>query len=129
MRRGVANMTSKDARETNVVTVGVVGCGNISSVYLKNMATYPHLKVLACADLDMERAKAQAERFNVPRALTVEELLADPRIELVVNLTVPAAHATVGLAALRAGKSVYNEKPLAITREDGKLMLQEAGER
>jgi predicted dehydrogenase len=122
-------MTSKDAQETNVITVGVIGCGNISSVYLKNMATYPYLKVLACADLDMERAKAQAERFSVPQALPVEELLADPRIELVVNLTVPAAHATVGLATLRAGKSIYNEKPLAITREDGKLMLQEAGER
>jgi len=122
-------MTSNSTQATNVVNIGVIGCGNINTVYLKNLATYSHLKVVACADLDMERAKAQAERFNVPQALPVDELLADPQIDVVVNLTVPAAHATVGLAALRAGKSIYNEKPLAITREDGKLMLVEAGDR
>ena len=107
----------------------MVGCGNISTVYLKNLATYPHLKVVACADLDMERAKAQAERFNVPQALTGRGSAGRPADRVVVNLTVPAAHATVGLAALRAGKSIYNEKPLAINREDGKLMLQEARDR
>jgi predicted dehydrogenase len=122
-------MIPNSTQSTHVVNIGVVGCGNISTVYLKNLGTYPHLKVVACADLDMARAKAQAERFNVPHALPVDDLLADPAIEVVVNLTVPAAHAAVGLAALRAGKSIYNEKPLAITREDGKLMLKEARER
>src|SRR5947207_14961915 len=104
---------------TGRMNVGVIGCGNISGVYLKNCTAYDHLNVAAVADLDMERAKSQAERFNIPRTLTVEELLADPDIELVINLTIPAAHGAVGLAALRAGKSIYNEKPLAISREDG----------
>src|SRR5215203_5888762 len=111
---------------TNPVNIGIIGCGNISSIYLKNCGSYEHLNVLACADLDMERARTQAEKFNIPQALTVEQLLADPRIEIVINLTVPSAHATVALAALVAGKSVYNEKPLAISLQDAQLMMLEA---
>jgi predicted dehydrogenase len=111
------------------MNIGIVGCGNISSVYLKNCTASEYLNVLAVADLDMERAMSQAKRFNIPRAITVEELLADPDIDLVINLTIPAAHGTVGLAAIRAGKSIYNEKPLAISREDGQSMLKEARKR
>ncbi len=108
------------------VKTAIIGCGNISSIYLQNCPTWESLDVVACADLDLQRAESQAAKFNIPRALTVDEVLADPAIELIVNLTIPAAHSTVGLAALRAGKSVYNEKPLAITREDARLMLDEA---
>src|SRR6476469_2540618 len=108
------SMTSPN---TTAMNVGIVGCGNISSVYLKNCTASEYLNVLAVADLDMERAKVQAERFGVPHVLSVEELLTTPMIGLVINLTMPAAHATVGLAAIRAGKSIYNEKPLAISRE------------
>ena len=89
--------------ESGRVNVGVIGCGNISGVYLKNCTAYEHLNVSAVADLDMERARTQAQRFSIPRALTVEELLADPDIELVINLTIPAAHGAVGLAALPRG--------------------------
>jgi predicted dehydrogenase len=70
-----------------------------------------------------ERARARAEEFGVGRACTVEELLRDPEIQIVVNLTIPRAHAEVGLAALEAGKAVYNEKPLAVRREDGAKMV------
>jgi len=108
------------------VKMAIIGCGNISSIYLQNCTTWPILDVVACADLDRQRAESQATKFNIPRALTVEEVLADPEIELVLNLTIPAAHSTVGLAALRAGKSVYNEKPLAISRADAQFMLDEA---
>jgi predicted dehydrogenase len=108
------------------VKTAVVGCGNISSIYLQNGPTWELLDIVACADLDHQRAESQAAKFNIPRAMAVEEVLTDPDIELIINLTIPAAHGTVGLAALRAGKSVYNEKPLAISREDGKLMLEEA---
>src|SRR6266566_5348605 len=104
-------MTTSNMKPVNV---GVIGCGNISGVYLQNCTASDYLNIPAVADLDMERARTQAKRFNIPRAAAVDELLADPEIELVINLTVPAAHATVGLAALRAGKSLYNEKPLAI---------------
>jgi predicted dehydrogenase len=110
----------------NPVKTAVIGCGTISSIYLENAARWDILEVVACADLDFSRAESQAAKFNVPRALPVADVLADPDIELIINLTIPAAHAEVGLAALRAGKSVYNEKPLAISRGDGQLLLQEA---
>lgn len=109
---------------TSPVTVGIVGCGNISSIYLKNCTRFPSLRVLACADLVQERAAAQAQTYGVSKAYGVEDLLADPEIELVINLTVPQAHAEIGLAALEAGKSVYNEKPLAIDRASAQRMLE-----
>ena len=68
----------------------------------------------------MERAQARAEEYGIPKACTVDELLADPEIEIVVNLTIPKAHAEVALKAAQAGKSVYNEKPLAVEREEGR---------
>ncbi len=111
------------------VGIGVVGCGNISGAYLSISKQFPILDVRAVADLDMARARAAAEKHGVPRACTVKELLADPQIEIVLNLTIPAAHAEIGLAALEAGKSVYNEKPLAVTREDGRRLLALAAEK
>jgi len=103
--------------------VGVVGCGNISGIYFKNGKWLESIDIVACADLVAERARAKAAEFGIPRACTVQELLADPEIEIVINLTIPIAHAEVALAALEAGKCVYNEKPLAITRADGRKML------
>ena len=106
--------------------LGIIGCGKISSVYFESLRTFDTLNVLACADIDMERAQAQAERYNIPRACTVQELLADPEIELVVNLTVPNVHAEVALAAIAVGKSVYSEKPLSVNREQGQAVLNAA---
>jgi predicted dehydrogenase len=105
------------------VNVGIVGCGNISGIYLEAGQKFDILNIVACADIDLERARAQAAKYGVPKACSVAELLADPAIEVVINLTVPGAHAEVALAALEAGKSVYNEKPLAIEREDAQRML------
>jgi predicted dehydrogenase len=104
----------------------VVGCGTVSAPYLQNMNASPLLQVVACADEVPERARARAAEFSVPRACSVEELLADPAVELVVNLTIPTAHAGINLAALAAGKHVYCEKPLATTREDGLRILEAA---
>lgn len=103
--------------------VGLVGCGNISDTYLKSCPTFESLAVTACADLDPARAKAKAAQYGV-RALTVDQLLQDPDIDLVINLTVPAAHAEINLAALQAGKHVHTEKPLAIERDDGRRTLE-----
>jgi predicted dehydrogenase len=111
------------------VKTGIIGCGNISAIYLKMTKTFPILDVVAVADLMMDRAQARAAEFGIPRACTVEEMLADPEIEIILNLTIPNAHAGVALAALGAGKSVYNEKPLAIRREDGQTMLRLAAEK
>lgn len=106
--------------------IGIIGCGQISSIYLEAPRTFDILNVAACADIDMERAQAQAQRFEVPKACSVEELLADPQIEVVVNLTIPKAHAKVSEAILQAGKAAYSEKPLAIDRAQGKALLDTA---
>ena len=109
------------------VRVGIVGCGNISGIYLKNLTgVFPNIQVAACADLLPERARAKAGEFGIPKACTVEELLADPEVEIVVNLTTPQAHAEICLRALDGGKHVYVEKPLAVTRADGVRILQQA---
>jgi predicted dehydrogenase len=105
------------------VKIGVVGCGNISPIYLQSGKKFEILDIVACADLIAERARSRVQEFDVPKACTVEELLADPEIEIVLNLTTPNAHAEVALAALEAGKSVYNEKPLAIKRKDGRRIV------
>jgi predicted dehydrogenase len=103
--------------------VGIIGCGNISGIYLQNLPSFENLEVSAVADLDLDRAKAKAEEFGVARALSVEEMLASD-VDVIVNLTVPAAHGEIGLAALNAGKHVYNEKPLSIELEDARKMLE-----
>ena len=108
------------------VKLGIVGCGNISSIYMENCKTFEHLDLIACADLDVGRAQAQAEKYNIPKAYSVDELLNDPEIELVINLTIPKAHAAVSIQALEAGKHVYCEKPLAVTTEEGKKILETA---
>jgi predicted dehydrogenase len=113
------------------VKVGIIGCGNISGIYFKMMReVYGNvLDVAACADLDMGRAKAKAGENPGVKAMSVSRLLADPEIRIVVNLTVPKAHAPVALKVLKAGKSVYNEKPLALTRSQGLRMLALAKEK
>jgi predicted dehydrogenase len=103
--------------------VAVVGCGNISNQYLKNLTRFPDVKVLFCADIDTERAKAQAAAYDVPEAGTVQQALGHPGVELVVNLTVPAAHAEVANAAVKAGKHVWNEKPLTLDMDAGRTLL------
>jgi predicted dehydrogenase len=111
------------------VGVGLVGAGVISDEYLRNLTSFPDLRVLRVADLDLARAAAQAEKHGVPASGSVAELLDDPGIELVVNLTIPAAHVEVGLAALEAGKHVWAEKPLALDRESGRKLLDVAAEK
>lgn len=106
------------------VKVGIVGCGNISGIYLKNGSRLNDIEIAAVTDIDLLRAQARADEYQIARVLSVQEMLADPEIEIILNLTIPRAHADVALAALEAGKSVYNEKPLAIRREDGQKMLE-----
>ena len=111
-----------------VARVGLVGCGNISDIYLANAARFRDIAVVACADAKAEAAERQARAYGVA-ALGVEALLASPDIDIVLNLTVPDAHASVSLAALEAGKHVYTEKPLATTARDGEAIMARARER
>lgn len=106
------------------IKAGIIGCGNISEIYLKNCAqNFDMLEVVACADLEFERAKARAEQFKGVKACSVDELLSNSEIDIVLNLTIPKAHSDVCLKALNAGKNVYVEKPLATTRESAKEVL------
>ena len=102
--------------------LGVVGCGSISPLYLRAVEHFPSLEFAFCSDLNMDVARMRAAEFGL-EALPVAELLARPEIEIIVNLTVPQAHAAVARAALEAGKHVFNEKPLATSLEDAHALL------
>lgn len=108
------------------LAVGVVGAGRISEQYLTNMARYPDLDVRFVADLLPDRARAQADEYGVADAGTVEDALARDDLELIVNLTIPAAHASVASAALDHGKHVWNEKPIAAEPDDAVAMVAQA---
>jgi predicted dehydrogenase len=108
------------------VGVGIIGTGNISSAYLKAMQGFDVLDIRGLADLKADLAAKRAEEFGVPAYPSVEALLADPTVEIVVNLTIPRAHVDVGLRALEAGKHVYGEKPLGITFAEGKKLVDAA---
>jgi predicted dehydrogenase len=116
-------MATKKAR------IGIIGAGVISGIYLEAPKKFDILENAAIADIDLPRAQAKAEQYGVPKACSVEELLADPSIDIVINLTIPAVHAQVSLAALEAGKSVYSEKPLATTRDDAAKLLKAAADK
>jgi predicted dehydrogenase len=101
-----------------VMGIGIIGCGNISTTYLGLAPLFKGLKVLAVADMNMDVAKARAAEFKV-QAQTVEALLANPEIGLVINLTIPAAHYEISRAAVEAGKHVYSEKPVVLSLAEG----------
>lgn len=111
---------------TTPMQLGIIGCGTIVGAYLETLPRLPLVKLVAVADLDPRRAQAVADREPGVRALTVDELLADPGVDTVLNLTIPAAHAEVDLAAIAAGKNVYAEKPFAVTDADGRAVLEAA---
>ncbi len=111
------------------IKVGIIGCGNISSIYMANIPAFNHLELVACADLDINKAHAQAKKYQIQEVYTVKELLENPNIDLIINLTIPQAHADVAIEALKNGKHVYGEKPLAVTREEGKEILAVAKEK
>ncbi|MGL5734520.1 MAG: Gfo/Idh/MocA family protein, partial [Beijerinckiaceae bacterium] len=108
--------------------VGIIGCGNISTIYLRNMNQFAGLKTIACADVRPEAAQAQADAFGV-EALSIEALLARADIDIVVNLTTPNAHFSVSMAALQAGKHVFGEKPITVEAADAAKLVAEAGKR
>ncbi|MFZ3598687.1 Gfo/Idh/MocA family protein [Streptomyces sp. BH104] len=107
--------------------VGIIGCGTIVGQYLASLRRLAGVRLAAVADLDAERARAVAKEWDGDvRAVSVEELLAAEDVDLVLNLTVPAAHAEVALKAIAAGKHVYGEKPLAATTHEAREILEAA---
>ena len=110
--------------------VGVIGIGDISNVYLNNLKKYDTVEVVACASRGLEKAQRKAAEHGIPKAYASGmELIADPDIDIILNLTTPQAHYEYNLAALKAGKHVYTEKPLAMTFEQGRELVSLAKEK
>lgn len=107
--------------------IGIVGCGNISGIYFKNLCrVFNNVKVKSCADLVPGRAQAKADEYPGVMVCTLEEMLADTEIGIIVNLTTPQGHFPVARQAVAAGKHVHNEKPLVLTRDEGRELLAAA---
>ncbi|MCQ2006371.1 Gfo/Idh/MocA family protein [Rhizobium sp. NRK18] len=108
---------------TKELGVGIIGCGNISTAYMRLSPLFKGIEVRACADMLPEAAKARAAEFGL-KAMTVEDLLASDEIDIIVNLTIPAAHFGVSKMALEAGKHVYSEKPFVLSVEEGRELAK-----
>src|SRR5262249_48635570 len=106
--------------------VAIIGAGNVSGQYLPSLLSYPDLAVRGIADLDVQRAMHQADAYGIPLAGSVDDVLSLADIDLIVNLTVPAAHAEVALAAIESGHHVWGEKPLAADRASARAVLEAA---
>ncbi len=113
---------------TGRVGVGFIGAGMISEQYLTNLTTFPDVEVVRIGDIDTARAAESAAKWGVPASGTGEDVLADPDVEIVVNLTLPATHVEVSTAALRAGKHVWSEKPIGVDRESAAGLVALADE-
>lgn len=114
------------AGRTSPVGVGIIGAGNISDQYLTSLTSFPDVRVLAVGDLIEERAASQASAYGVPVGGSVDRVLEDPDIDIVVNLTIPAAHVAVSEAIIESGKHVWTEKPVGVDREESLRLLEKA---
>lgn len=112
--------------KTGPVGVAFIGAGNISKQYLDNLTKFPDVKVLAVTDMFEEAAAARAAEYGIELSGGVDVALNHPDVEIIVNLTIPAAHVEVATAAVRAGKHVWTEKPFSLDRESGVELLKEA---
>ena len=112
------------------INVAIAGCGNISDIYLKNLTTsHPHLQVYAISDLNEENTKIKSDKYKIEKTMTFEEIIADPEVDIVLNLTPPLFHYELSKHALEAGKHVYVEKPLSQKFEEGKKLVELAEEK
>ena len=105
--------------------VGIIGCGNISDVYVRNAKLFNDIEIIACSDIIPAAAQRLAHKYSL-REMDVGALLAADDIEIILNLTLPTAHAEVSRAAIAAGKHVYSEKPLATSLQDAVALIEEA---
>ena len=110
------------------MNIGIIGCGNISSVYFNAHQLYNNFKVIACADIDESAAKKSASEFGVAFQ-SVDELLSNPDIEIILNLTIPSAHKEIIIKTLNSGKHSFSEKPLAINFQEGEEIYNLAKEK
>lgn len=117
---------SPAAMKTGPVGVGIIGAGVISKEYLDNLTSFPDVKVVAIGDLFEDAAAARAAEYGVPVHGGVDAVLGNADVEIVINLTIPAAHVEVATQAVNAGKHVWSEKPFSLDRESGLGLLKTA---
>ena len=110
------------------MNVGIIGCGNISAAYMELSPLFKGIKVVACADMNQDAAEARAKQFGL-RAESVDGLLKSNDVDIVVNLTIPAAHYEVSKSIIDAGKHVYSEKPFVLSVSEGKDLLRRAAKK
>ena len=110
------------------VKVGLVGSGFISEIYMQNSKVFNSFEIVSCSDLIKERSEGRAKEYGIPKVMSTEEIMNDPDVEIVLNLTTPDAHYSVAKQAIEAGKSIYNEKPLSIDLSNGKELVDLAME-
>ena len=113
---------------SKIFKVGLIGCGHISETYFRAQEYFNNIRIVKCADINMDAAKKCAIHYNI-EAVTVDELLKDKEIEIILNLTIPGAHYQVSKLALENGKHSYAEKPLAVNFEDGKKLVELANKK
>ena len=103
--------------------IGLIGCGRISDIYLKNCAAFEGIAITACASLDLEESRAKAAQYGIDKACLPDDIFDDPEIDAVLNLTIPDAHYDISRRALEAGKHVYSEKPFVTDLDEGRTLL------
>lgn len=108
------------------MNIGIIGVGNISGIYFQNLSRSSSVHTLACADIDLERARLASARYRVPIACTVSEMLENSDIDVILNLTTPQSHVPIALEAIRNGKHVYTEKPLGLDFYSAQHLIQSA---
>ncbi len=103
--------------------IGLIGTGRISDIYIQNCAKFPSVEIVACGSRNAEESRTKAAKYGIPKACSPDEVIADPNVDIILNLTTPGAHAEISLKALEAGKHVYTEKPLVATLDEGRRVL------
>ena len=103
--------------------VGIIGTGRISDIYFQTLNQYPQVEIAVCGSLNLDESRAKAKEHKISRVAEPEAIIADPELDCILNLTIPAAHASVSMAALEAGKHIYSEKPLVSTLADAQPLF------
>src|SRR3982751_6432938 len=104
--------------------IAIIGCGYIADLYVRSIKTYPSLQLIGVTDRDVKRANHFGAFYGVPVYGSVDQLLSDQRVQIVLNLTNPRSHYAVSKACLQAGKHVYSEKPLATDFAEAKELVE-----
>jgi predicted dehydrogenase len=123
----ISRAENKQAKQA--LNVGLIGTGRISDIYLKTCSSFSELNIKVCGSLDLHQSSEKASRYGISEIASPDEIIADESIDCILNLTLPAVHAEINLAALVAGKHVYSEKPFATRLEDGRQILDMAAAR